>query len=149
MTKLFIKDHYLKNIYLSEKNNYSPIINEAFKFCVIGSFGAILNFLTFCLLLYLLEFNYIISGMVGFLFPIPIIFKLNKWWTFKKNVTDKFSLLSYYVVCLIGLVLHSIALYIFTEFFNFKPLFSQIPAITCSTISNFLLSKYIVFKSTK
>ena len=124
----------------------SVLMQEGFRFCIIGIIGASINLIVFLFFLNLIKINYILCGIIGFLSPIPIIYQLNKVWTFNKKKLNKLSLIYYYLVCIFGLFIHTLLLYFFTSNLEFHPLISQIPAITGSTISNFFLSKFIVFK---
>ncbi len=141
--KLFLIKQQI--IYKWLNNNFLILISEGFRFCIIGLIGTSINLLIFLFFLNLIDLNYILSGIIGFLSPIPIIYQLNKLWTFKKKKLNRRSLLYYYIVCIIGLLIHTLLLFVFTSILEFYPLVSQIPAIIGSTMSNFLLSKYIVF----
>ena len=117
-------------------------IAQIIKFIIVGIFGNILNYLVFLTCFKFLGINYLISGIIGFVSPLPILFILNRNWTFKSNVkTTKMNL--YIFTNLLGLLVHSSSQYCFK--FIGIPKISQInrPIIICY---DEFLTKYIIFK---
>tara|TARA_B100000795_G_C22508683_1_gene326870 strand:- start:36 stop:374 length:339 start_codon:yes stop_codon:yes gene_type:complete len=111
----------------------------------VGIFGNLINYLVFLLCFKILNINYLISGVVGFVFPLPVLFILNRNWTFKSNV--KYGKMNLYVLTnLIGLSVHSSTQYIVYEFLGVPKIFSQLLGQASSAILNFLVSKYLIFK---
>ena len=126
------------------------IINfqQIFTFCLIGVLGASLNYSVFLFSLILLNFNYIIAGIIGFLFPIPIVFILNRKWTFKSNV--KYSRISYYFIAnIIALSCHSLTQFLAKEILDVAEIYTQLFGIIITPTINFLISKFFVFKEKK
>ena len=77
---------------------------------------------TFFILFYILNINYILAGIIAFVLPIPMIFKLNRNWTFISEVNFSKGLFFYIIVCLIGLMGHTSTLFLVTEFLRVNPL---------------------------
>ena len=120
-------------------------IAQIIKFIIVGIFGNILNYLVFLTCFKFLGINYLISGIIGFVSPLPILFILNRNWTFKSNVkTSKISL--YIFTNLLGLLVHSSSQFIAYEFIGIPKIYSQLIGQLSSAIMNFLISKYIIFK---
>ena len=120
-------------------------MSEVFRFIVVGVFGNILNYLIFLFLFKIIGVNYLISGAVGFISPLPILFFLNRNWTFQSNVkTSRINL--YLLTNIFGLGVHSSTQYIVFEFLGVPKIFSQILGQISSATLNFLLSKFYIFK---
>tara|TARA_Y200000002_G_C22679829_1_gene663558 strand:+ start:1517 stop:1918 length:402 start_codon:yes stop_codon:yes gene_type:complete len=118
---------------------------QIIKFIIVGIFGNILNYLVFLTCFKLLGINYLISGIIGFISPLPILFILNRNWTFKSNVkTTKMNL--YIFTNLLGLLVHSSSQFIAFEFIGIPKIYSQLIGQLSSAIMNFLISKFIIFK---
>lgn len=132
------------DIFKIKKNKI--IYLQLLKFGSIGILGSFLNYLSFFILYYYISINYLVSGLIAFLLPIPIIFYLNRNWTFNSKISNLTGLYSYLIVCIFGLLGHTSVLFSLTEFLSIDPLISQIPAIFTSAIINFLLAKFVVFK---
>jgi len=112
---------------------------------LVGILGNLINYLVFLLCFKILNINYLISGVIGFIFPLPILFTLNRNWTFKSDV--KYGKMNLYVLTnLIGLCIHSSTQYIVYEFLGVPKVFSQLLGQASSAILNFVLSKYLIFK---
>tara|TARA_B100001057_G_C22824944_1_gene941014 strand:- start:143 stop:544 length:402 start_codon:yes stop_codon:yes gene_type:complete len=118
---------------------------QIIKFIIVGIFGNILNYLVFLTCFKFLGINYLISGIIGFISPLPILFILNRNWTFKSNVkATKINL--YIFTNLLGLLVHSCSQFIAYEFIGIPKIYSQLIGQLSSAIMNFLISKFIIFK---
>ena len=115
---------------------------------MVGIFGNIINYIVFLLCFKILDINYLVSGVIGFIFPLPILFILNRNWTFRSNVNyTKMNL--YFLTNLLGLGVHSFTQFIVYEIFGVPKVFSQLLGQASSAILNFLLSKFFIFKKKK
>ena len=129
---------------IKSSKNFEQIL----KFVIVGVFGNILNYLVFLLFFKIFHFNYLIAGVVGFLSPAPILFTLNRNWTFKSKVKYNRMFL-FFIISISCLGVHSSTQYIVYEFFGVPKVFSQLLGQLSSAIVNFLLQKYYVFKEDK
>jgi putative flippase GtrA len=131
--------HYLRS--LKQNKNLEQVL----KFIVVGVFGNILNYLVFLFFFKIIEINYLIAGVIGFVSPLPILFFLNRNWTFQSNVkTSRMSL--YFLTNFLGLGVHSSTQFIVFEFLGVPKVFSQLLGQISSATMNFLLSKFYIFK---
>ena len=121
---------------------------QVFKFIIVGIFGNILNYLVFLLFFKIFNFNYLVAGVIGFLSPNPILFMLNRNWTFKSKVKYRRMYL-FFIISGLGLCVHSSTQYIVYEFLGVPKVFSQLLGQLSSAILNFLLQKFYVFKESK
>ena len=118
------------------------------KFIIVGIFGNILNYLVFLTCFKFLGINYLISGIIGFVSPLPILFILNRNWTFKSNVkTTKMNLYIFYkFIRFVSAFLFSV--YCFRIYWDTKNIFAVNRQLSSATM-NFLISKYIIFEKIK
>jgi len=122
------------------------ILFQLGKFCTVGILGALLNYIVFYYLLTILEINYIFSGVIGFLVPIPFVFIVNRKWTFDSRVSYKKGLFVYTCVSLVALISHSVTQLYVREILSVSYEYSQLYGIFVSAGVNFLCLKFIVFR---
>jgi len=127
------------NIQVSEK-----IFHQTIKFCIVGAFGVFINYCIFILALVFLEIHYIISGLLGYLLGAVPIFFLNRYWTFKSNVSILKGFPIYIVINLISLSSHSLIQYISKEHFGVPEIYSQACGIFVSVIISFILVRKLM-----
>lgn len=141
---------YLRNILLmtfkntSDRNN---IIKQFVRFCVVGGFGATLNYTLFYLFFKALSTNYMLSSIIGFFGSGAVIFLFSRQWTFNishGHIPKQFLKLIF--LALLSLVANCLTVYLLTDLVLLKPEISQLFAMTITTIINFFGSKLWVFK---
>ena len=126
--------------------NYKLLFSQLYKFGIVGIFGSILNYMVFYIFLVFLDVNYLISGVVGFLTPIPLVFIINKSWTFKSDIDYKKGLSTYTFTNILALISHLSTQIFVREVLGVPEKFSQLFGIFSSAIVNFVLAKTFVFK---
>jgi putative flippase GtrA len=87
----------------------------------------------------------LISGIIGFFFPIPFVFLINRAWSFESNVKTITGLPKYFFVSVIALITHSSVQYFYVETLGGAESFSQLVGIFFSASINFTLLKLFVF----
>jgi putative flippase GtrA len=122
------------------------IIYQFYRFALVGVFGSILNYSAFYVLLTYVDLHYLIAGALGFLLPVPIVFFINKHWTFKSNIDYAKGLSAYMVSNAIALFSSSMTQILVREVFGIPEKFTQLFGIFVSAIVNFALAKFFVFK---
>jgi putative flippase GtrA len=130
---------------MSNGNN-RLLLRQIGKFGVVGIFGSALNYLVFYILLVLLDINYLIAGAIGFLTPVPIVFIVNRSWTFKSNLDFRKGLSTYTVTSIIALVANFLTQIFVREVLGVPDMFTQLFGIFVSSILNFILAKFLVFE---
>ncbi len=139
--------YYLKNL-LGYWSYRRKVINEFFKFALVGFIGTIINLLVLYSFTEFLKIYYLISAVFAFIISATNNFILNKIWTFKENIKHKFlnKYFKFLFVSIAALLVNLFFLYIFTEFLEIYYLVSQVFAIGISLIINFLGNKIWTFK---
>ena len=115
------------------------------RFGFTGIFGSLINYSTFLFCFLYVGLEYRTSGVIGFLIPLPIVFAVNKHWTFKSNVKTIIALPMYIFTNCIALLGHSLMQYASHEWAGVPQVYSQILGICISAVINFILAKYVVF----
>ncbi|MEK6914077.1 MAG: GtrA family protein [Nanoarchaeota archaeon] len=121
-------------------------INQFIKFCIVGFFGALLNYSTFFILYNYLSVYYIISSGTGFILSVFLAFYLNKKYTFNIVTKSKNKLVKYFSVNIFSLILGLLSLAFFVEILFINIYIANLLIIGIQTTSNFLGSKLFVFR---
>jgi len=137
----------IKRKYISSmKLNYQFI-----KFGIVGTFGALVNFSVYWSSTTLFPNLYMAASSMAFCMAVTTNYIFNQLWTFqtenKKSKLSFFLYFKYIVVNLFGLAINLVTLYLIVHFFGLKmSLLGQLVGIILGMISNYLLSKYLVFQ---
>jgi putative flippase GtrA len=123
------------------------LVPQFIKFCIVGFFGALLNYSTFFALYSYLYVNYIIASGTGFVFSLFLAFYLNKNYTFKNKTNSKLLIIKYFLVNIFSLCLGLISLAIIVEILYLNVYLSNFIVIGIQTTSNFIGSKLFVFRN--
>jgi len=123
------------------------VLEQFFKFAIVGIIGTVVNLLFLYIFTDLFEIYYLISAMFSFVISLTNNYILNKIWTFKEKIKSDFNkkYLKFALVSLCSLVVNLVFLYLFTEFIGIYYMLSQILAIGFAMIVNFLGNKIWTF----
>jgi len=117
------------------------------KFAIVGGFATILNYGLFFALFKLFNVNYLISSATGYISGVILGFYLNKTWTFESESKEYVpEVIKYFIVYAISLVVGLGLLKILVSYLNIHPLVANIGVIGCTTIMNFIGTKFFVFQ---
>lgn len=119
---------------------------EVILYAIIGAFCALTDALIYAALCHL-GFHYLLANTISVVSGILCSFILNRALTFKvkDSVLKRFRL--FFLVGLLGLGISSGLLYIFIDIYSCNELVSKIITIAIVGITQFLLNKFITFKS--
>ena len=117
---------------------------QAIKFSVVGVFGVFINYCIFLIALLIFEIHYLISGLLGYLFAAVPIFFINRFWTFKSNVSIFKGFPIYIIINLITLSCHSLIQYVSKEYLGVPEVYSQACGILVSVIISFILVRKLM-----
>ena|SRR3989344_8215576 len=121
-------------------------INQFIKFCIVGFFGALLNYSTFFILYNYLSVYYMISSGTGFIISVFLAFYLNSKYTFNNPQKSKKRLVKYFSVNIFSLLLGLLSLAFLVEILSINVYISNLLVIGIQTSSNFIGSKLFVFR---
>ena len=117
---------------------------QVLKFSIVGIFGVLINYSIFLLALIFFKIHYLVSGLLGYLFAAIPIFFLNRYWTFKSNVSIFKGFPIYVVINLITLSSHSLIQYLSKEYAGVPEIYSQACGIFVSVIISFILVRKLM-----
>jgi len=123
------------------------VIHQQFlRFCVVGFLSTLVNYVVFLIGYKLLGVNYLLSSGLGFIVGVLIGYRLNKYWTFSATKMEKGYFIKYSLIYSISLVLGLLFLDFQVRILSFSPLIANIFTIVLTTCTNFIGSKWWVFK---
>jgi len=132
---------------LIESEWFKRTHNQFIKFVIVGILSTIINYACFYIFLEFLSVYYLVASSIGFISGVFIGYKLNKSWTFSvKESFSKRDVAKYYVVYIISLILSLIFLKITVDFIGINSKIANIIAIGITTCTNFIGTKFLVFK---
>ena len=115
------------------------------KFAFVGVLSTIINFVVYYFNIILLNTSVTLGAFIGYLAGLLCSFVLGKNWVFLKHELSMSStFLKFVGVYSIGLGLHTILTTSFNTILDYK--IAWLLGTTTSTATNFLGSKYVVFK---
>lgn len=114
---------------------------------IIGCCSSSLDFVIYTFLLSYIGLNYIISNCISVLAGIITSFTLNRKYNFKvKDKTFK-RFTVFFIVGICGMILSNIILYISIDILFLNKLISKLLSIILVVLIQFILNKYITFKT--
>lgn len=135
---------------LSPKAGYEEnSTRQFFNFLIVGSFNTGLSYSLFLALYLGLHANYLIAGITSYACCAITGFLMNRYFTFKSQISILEGVIKYFLVQFICLLTHSSIIIIATEKLNINPLISQLLGISITLFINFFISRQFVFKSVK
>lgn len=118
------------------------------KFCIVGAANTIITLFFFYLFNKVLLLNYLLSTVVSYSIGMLNSYILNKQWTFyDKDKRILAQLTKFIAVNGVSLIVNLMVMHLLVGKLYIDAFLSQIFATGFSTISNYLGSKLIVFRS--
>ncbi|WP_257346786.1 GtrA family protein [Pseudalkalibacillus decolorationis] len=121
------------------------ISQEFIRFIVVGIINTINYYITYLLLHEILEINYMVAHIIGFLISLIISFFLNSYFTFKVRPTlSKF--LQFPLTQLFNIAVSSFFVYLFVEHFRIDSTIAPILSIFITVPLTFIITGKILKK---
>ena len=116
------------------------------RFCIVGASNTAISLIIYYILI-ALNINYLIAISAGYILSSITGYFLSKIWVFKKGQSRiANSIFKYYILYGSALILNLICMHLFVQGLNIPNTVAPIITIVITTIYNFFLSKYWVFK---
>lgn len=116
------------------------------RFCIVGASNTAISLIIYYILI-ALNINYLIAISAGYILSSITGYFLSKIWVFKKGQSRiANSIFKYYILYGSALFLNLICMHLFVQGLNIPNTVAPIITIVITTIYNFFLSKYWVFK---
>jgi putative flippase GtrA len=116
------------------------------RFLVIGGISTIISYSVFLVSLRVFGFHYIFANIMAFVFGISFGYPMNRRWTFDSGHHKNSHFLQYLSVYLTSLLIGTIFLRIAVDTIGIIPEVAFILAVGITTFTNFLGTKFFVFK---
>ena len=117
------------------------------RFLIVGGISTGVNYAVFFVLLDDLGIRYQLASTCGFLSGVLVGFPLNKAWTYQDSSKMTATVLySYIAVYLASLVINIAAITVLVGVMHLEPLIANIVTILITTMTNFLGTKFWVFR---
>lgn len=140
-------------LFLNKFFSRFPVFGQFIKFCLVGITNVIIDFSVYIGLTRLIEFfriHYLIASLISFSLAVSWSFFVNRAWTFKNKQKSVYSqYFKFFLVSAIGLLLHTLVLYILVDYFGFYDILAKAIAVVLVTFWNFSLNKFWTFNSDK
>ena len=130
-----------------KQNLLKNLLPQFIKFCIVGVFGATLNYSIFFILCYFLLIHYLLSSATGFIISVSLAFFLNKGYTFQIRRDSKNMLLKYFSVNIFSLLVGLMFLTFFVAILSINVYIANLFVIGITTTLNFTGSKLFVFRN--
>ncbi len=97
-----------------------------FKYCIVGSIGAIIDFTVYSSIIYTIHLNYLISNIFSFTFATLVVYYLQKNWTFQYSTNKNIRTFNRFLqMVVITYILSNIILMISIELLDIGFLISK------------------------
>ncbi len=130
------------SLILDKKN----MIKEMLKFSVVGLINTGITLVTIFILAKLLNVNYIVANIIGYLFGLLNSFFMNRSWTFKSSGKIGNQSMRFILVFAVCYLLQLSLLILLKEQMNINEDIAQLVSMVFYTGVNFVLSKFFTFK---
>lgn len=124
-------------------------LNTFIKYGIVGASGTLISMTVLYIFTDIFSIYYLLSGVAAIELSLLNNFFWNDRWTFLHNDhADSFKsrLVNYHIISLSGAVLNIMLLYVLTSILGFYYLLSNIMAICCVFIINYLINTRITWK---
>lgn len=116
---------------------------EVIKFVIVGGMNTLNYYIVYLCLLKLLEMNYLVSHISGFIISFVISYYLNCYFVYKVTPTwSKF--LKFPLTQVVNMGMQTLLLYIFVQWFGISSVIAPFAGLIITIPVTFVLSKYIL-----
>lgn len=116
---------------------------EVIKFVIVGGMNTLNYYIVYLCLLKLLEVNYLVSHISGFIISFVISYYLNCYFVYKVTPTwSKF--LKFPLTQVVNMGMQTLLLYIFVQWFGISSVIAPFAGLIITIPITFVLSKYIL-----
>ncbi|WP_268222092.1 GtrA family protein [Staphylococcus ureilyticus] len=116
---------------------------EVIKFVIVGGMNTLNYYIVYLCLLKLLEMNYLVSHISGFIISFVISYYLNCYFVYKVTPTWK-KFLKFPLTQVVNMGMQTLLLYIFVQWFGISSVIAPFAGLIITIPITFVLSKYIL-----
>lgn len=116
---------------------------EIIKFIIVGGLNTLNYYIVYLLLLKLLDVNYLISHITGFLVSFIISYYLNCYFVYKVKPTLR-KFISFPLTQIVNMGMQTLLLYVFVQWLHFPSEIAPFAGLIITIPITFILSKWIL-----
>ena len=116
---------------------------EVIKFVIVGCMNTLNYYIVYLCLLKLLEVNYLVSHISGFIISFVISYYLNCYFVYKVTPTWR-KFLKFPLTQVVNMGMQTLLLYIFVQWFGISSVIAPFAGLIITIPITFVLSKYIL-----
>lgn len=116
---------------------------EVIKFVIVGGMNTLNYYIVYLCLLKLLEMNYLVSHISGFIISFVISYYLNCYFVYKVTPTWR-KFLKFPLTQVVNMGMQTLLLYIFVQWFGISSVIAPFAGLIITIPITFVLSKYIL-----
>lgn len=116
---------------------------EVIKFVIVGGMNTLNYYIVYLFLLKLLELNYLVSHISGFIISFVISYYLNCYFVYKVTPTWR-KFLKFPLTQVVNMGMQTLLLYIFVQWFGISSVIAPFAGLIITIPITFVLSKYIL-----
>ncbi|RIL88465.1 GtrA family protein, partial [Staphylococcus cohnii] len=116
---------------------------EVIKFVIVGGMNTLNYYIVYLCLLKLLEVNYLVSHISGFIISFVISYYLNCYFVYKVTPTWR-KFLKFPLTQVVNMGMQTLLLYIFVQWFGISSVIAPFAGLIITIPITFVLSKYIL-----
>ncbi len=119
---------------------------QAVKYFIVGGFCTVLDFALLFILTHFVGLNYLTSSIISFMSGTVLNYFLCTYWIFKVKVVEnrKHEFIFYVIITAIGLVINTLLIWSFTEYWGLYFMLSKLMATFVTYWWNFGARKYFL-----
>ncbi|PMC18402.1 GtrA family protein [Staphylococcus pettenkoferi] len=116
---------------------------EIIKFVIVGGINTFNYYVVYLLLLKVLNVQYLVSHITGFIVALIISYYLNCYFVYKVQPTLR-KFLQFPITQLVNVGMQTLLLFIFVRFFHINSVIAPFAGLIITISVTFILSKYIL-----
>jgi len=127
------------------KKEYHKVGKQFIRFVIIGFVSSIFYYLVYATLYIFFQFHYLISATIGYILGVGLGFILNFQYSFSTQRKIHRTMINYFSVYFVSLIINLILLRIMVENLFMDPLISDLILLPIIGLMNFFGIKFIAF----
>lgn len=129
-----------------QKNKLKKLLLDFIKYFGVGIIAALVNILCLYIFTEIFKINYLIANIISFTLGLITNYVLSKKYVFKNNKLNRLlEFIIYAIIGIIGLVIDTTSLWIFTSQFQIHYMISKIISTGITFIWNFSARKILYY----
>ncbi len=132
-------------------HTYQAIIKKVTKYIISGGSAAVVDLVALHIFVRYVGMWYLMAAVLAFLIAFSISFTLQKFWTFQDHSTEKVKSQAslYFFVSVINLIINTLMMYVFVDYFDIHYIVAQIIASGLLAFSSYFIYSIFIFSNFK